>query len=403
MSGQQEMPILSWRRRVLSAVLPVILIVLLLATFLAFGPLGVFKSSIVPLENVMIQRVILAPEHISLEIVNDGPEQVTIAQALVNDAYWQFSIEPGATLQPLDKATVSIWYPWSAGDAEAIALLSSSGVKFEKEVEVATLTPTFDRIYIKAFILLGLYVGVIPVLLGLMWLPFLRDLKERWFRFLLSLTVGLLVFLGVDAAAESLELVASVPDVYNGVGIFLIGFLLAIMVLSAISYRTHIHAKEKGEHVRALAWGYLIALGIGFHNLGEGLAIGSAYALGEIALGSMLVIGFMVHNLTEGVAIVAPLTKVSHAVKRFFLHLMLMGIIAGGPTVIGTLIGGFSFSPTLGVLFLAIGAGAIFDVSFDILHGMARGHWKSLFTMTNVAGFLIGLLVIYGTGFLVLG
>ena len=399
----QQPPIPPRKGRIIFALLPVVLLAVLIIVFLKFCAWGVFNSSIVPIENVMIQRVILAPEHISLEIINDGPEQVTIAQALVNDAYWQFTIHPDATLQPLGKATVDIWYPWLAGDAEVIALLSSSGVKFEKEVEVATPTPTFDTFYIKAFALLGLYVGVIPVLLGLLWLPFLRNLKERWFSFLLSVTVGLLVFLGVDATAESLELVESVPGVYNGIGIFLIGFLLSIMILSAVSYKTHIHAKDKGEHFQALVWGYLIALGIGLHNFGEGLAIGSAYSLGEIALGSMLVIGFMVHNLTEGVAIIAPLSKSSHAIRNFILHLMLMGVIAGAPTIIGTLIGGFSFSATLGVLFLAIGAGAIFDVSFDIIHSMAKGHWKSLFTVTNVFGFLIGLLIIYATGFLVVG
>jgi zinc transporter ZupT len=152
-----------------------------------------------------------------------------------------------------------------------------------------------------------------------------------------------------------------------------------------------------------LIFGYLIALGIGLHNLGEGLAIGSAYSLGEIALGGLLVIGFMVHNVTEGVAIVAPLTRVSQSVKNFMLHLVLMGLLAGAPTIMGTLIGGFSYSAALSILFLSIGAGAIFDVAYDILHHMAHGKWISLFTLTNVAGFIAGLLIMYITGFLVLG
>ncbi|MEK6828100.1 MAG: hypothetical protein AABX78_02005 [Nanoarchaeota archaeon] len=175
------------------------------------------------------------------------------------------------------------------------------------------------------------------------------------------------------------------------------------MTLSAVSYKTQHHAKEKGENYQALMWGYLIALGIGLHNLGEGLAIGSAYAVGEIALGSLLVIGFMVHNVTEGVAIVVPLTKTFKQIKHFLMHLIIMGLIAGVPTIAGTLIGGFSYSAALGVFFLAIGAGAIFDVAFDILNQMSKGSWLSIFTFTNVLGFLAGLLIMYATGFLVLG
>ena len=139
------------------------------------------------------------------------------------------------------------------------------------------------------------------------------------------------------------------------------------------------------------------------HNLGEGLAIGSAYAVGEIALGSLLVIGFMIHNVTEGVAIVAPLTRFVRQVNNFYFHLIIMGLLAGAPTIIGAVIGGFAYSPALAVLFLSIGAGAIFDVSYDIIRYMAKGNWTSLFTVTNVLGFLSGLLVMYGTGFLVLG
>ena len=387
----------------ITALLPLILLGILLLVFVQFGPLGVLKSNVAPIENIFIQKVIFSPEHITLKIFNDGPEPVTVAQVMVNDAYWQFSMEPSKTLNPLDKATVDISYPWLEGDAEFIKLISRNGVVFEKEIEVAQITPGFSWFYVKIFVLLGLYVGVIPVLLGLLWLPFLRELKERWYMFILALTVGLLVFLGFDAIAESFELIGTLPQAFNGIGILVLGFALAVMVLSAVSYKTEHLAKEKGEHFKALIYGYLIALGIGLHNLGEGLAIGSAYSVGEVSLGSLLVIGFMIHNVTEGVAIIAPVAKVHRLINNFYLNLILMGIIAGAPTIIGALIGGFSYSPALSVFFLAIGAGAIFDVAFDIMHYMAKGRWNSLFTVTNVLGFFAGLLVMYVTGFLVLG
>lgn len=387
----------------LSGLLPVILLAVLLLFFLKHGPLGVFEAAVPPLEKVFIQRVAFTPEHITLDLVNDGPEPVTIAQVLVNDVYWQFRMEPGQTLLPLQHGRVDIDYPWVEGDVERITFVSKTGVTFGKEIDVATVTPELSLLYLKSFVLLGIYVGVIPVMLGLLWLPFLTVLKGRGYDFLLTLTVGLLAFLGFDALAESVGLIKDVPESYNGVGLVVIGFLLAILVLSGVSSTTQQQAKRKGEHYQALVWGYLIALGIGLHNLGEGLAIGSAYAIGKIALGSTLVVGFMVHNLTEGIAIVAPLTRTYRRVGKFLFHLVAMGLLAGAPTIVGTLIGGFSYSPAVAVLFLAIGAGAIFDVGFDILAQMTQGSWQSVFSVVHVLGFLAGLVIMYVTGFLVAG
>jgi len=383
---------------------PIVLLFVLLWVFLKFGPLGVFEADLPPIEEIFVKDTILTPENITLEIFNDGPETVTLAQLTVNEAIWQFEMTPeDNTLEPLESGEISIFYPWIEGDPIGITLFASDGVTFEHEIGVAFETPTFNFIYFKTFVLLGIYVGVIPILIGLLWFPFLRKLRGDSYNFLLSLTIGLLVFLGVDTLAESFEFVDQVASTFNGLGVLLIGFLLAIFVLAGVSYKTERHVAERGDQFKALVWGYLIALGIGLHNLGEGLAIGSAYAIGEIALGGSLVIGFMVHNVTEGVAIVSPLTKNASRVGKIFWHLFWMGIIAGAPTILGTLIGGFAYAPIYSLLFLAIGAGAIFEVSFDILHHMAKGRFKSLFTQTNILGFMAGLLIMYFTGFLVLG
>ena len=388
-------------RRWLQAALPLVLLAVLLLAFVRFGPIGVFKAAFPPVEVAFIQRVEFSPEHITVHVFNDGPEPVTIAQVLVNDAYWQFSMASNV-LQPLQKGVIDIAYPWLEGDPMDIQLLTSTGVTFDREIAVVTSTPQFGWLYFRTFVLLGIYVGVLPVLIGLLWFPFLRLLRGSWYSALLALTVGLLVFLGFDTLAEALELLPQLPGAFNGVGILVIGFLLAVMALGAVSHKTEQYSAQRGEEDMAITWGYLIALGIGLHNLGEGLAIGSAYALGEIALGSTLVIGFMVHNVTEGVAIVAPLTRSVAKVRAIVVHLVAMGLLAGGPTILGALLGGFTYSAALNVLFLAIGAGAIFDVSFDILHYMAKGRWNSLFTPGNILGFLAGLLVVYVTGFLVL-
>ena len=142
---------------------------------------------------------------------------------------------------------------------------------------------------------------------------------------------------------------------------------------------------------------YLIAFGIGLHNLGEGLAIGAAYALGEVALGTFLVLGFMLHNTTEGLGIVAPV-----ATDRPSLwQLVLLGVIAGAPTIPGAWIGGFVYSPIFATIFLAIGAGAIFQVVYELGRLTVRQAGDELITATNFAGFLAGLLIMYVTGLFV--
>jgi len=243
-------------------------------------------------------------------------------------------------------------------------------------------------------------VGVIPVFLGLLWFPFLRQLSGGWFGFLTSLTVGLLVFLGVDAFAESIELSEKVPGSYQGVAIITMGLLLTVLVLTAISRYASAVAAQKGESYGALALAYLVAFGIGVHNLGEGLAIGAAYAVGEIAVGTLLVLGFTIHNTTEGIAILAPIMR-SHFK---WIHLVWMGLLAGGPTIIGTWVGGFTYSDVWSVLFLAVGAGAVFQVIYQIVKTMAAQsdrNGQTLISFSNVAGFLVGLLIMYLTGLFV--
>jgi zinc transporter ZupT len=201
---------------------------------------------------------------------------------------------------------------------------------------------------------LGIYVGVLPVLLGLLWLPFLRRIGARWLDFFLAFTVGLLVFLGVDAIAEAVETAAAVAGAYQGLGLVTLGFLGAALTLSAAGKLPALGSRA----APAMYLATLIALGIGLHNLGEGLAIGSAYGTGEVALGTFLVLGFLIHNTTEGLAIVAPLASGGGAIRR----LIGLGLLAGLPTIAGAWIGGLSYSPILTTLFFAIGAGAIAQV-----------------------------------------
>lgn len=377
--------------------LPLVLLAGLTALFLRYGPLGVFRAAFPPVEELTIERIRFpAPGVMEIYVVNGGPEPVTVAQLIVDEAYWQFEIEPGPTVPRLRSATVRAAYPWVEGEPHEVSLLTSTGLTFTTEVAVATLSPAPSGRYFGTFALLGIYAGVIPVFLGVLWFPFLRGVQRKWIHFFLSLTMGLLVFLGVDALDEAIDTAASVPEAFQGIGLVVVGALGAVFGLVAITrwLRGRRGDSPESEHLRLA---YMIALGIGLHNLGEGLAIGAAYAVGEISLGAFLVIGFALHNTTEGFGIVAPVAGQRPALWHFGA----LGALAGVPTILGAWIGGFTYQPTFATFFLAVGAGAVFQVVFELgklIRQESEWGWAS---PLNATGLVAGLFIMYTTALLV--
>ncbi len=374
------------------AVFPLAILIGLVWLFLALNPLSFFTGAFPPLEELTIQRVTF-PENgrIQLNVINGGPDPVTIAQVLVDDAYWLHEITPGNTLSRLEQATITLNYPWVDGEPLPIVLVTSTGLTFETEVEVAVLSPQTGWETFVAYGLLGIYVGVIPVALGMMWYPFMRRVNQKWVNAFLALTIGLLVFLFVDTVLEAVEISAELPGVFQGLPVIIFGILFSLGILLAVSQR-------RGGSPTAVA--AFIALGIGLHNLGEGLAIGAAFATGSAALGSFLVIGFTLHNITEGVGIAAPLTKEKPRLRTF----VLLAILAGAPAMLGTWMGGFAFNPFLAVLFLSLGAGAILQVIWEVgklLVKDAQRRGETAVSWLNFAGLAAGVLVMYVTAFLV--
>ena len=375
---------------------PLVLLGALVWAFLSYGPLGIFTAAFPPLEELSIQRIILpATGKIQVEVINGGPDPVTVAQVLVDEAYWSHSVTPSRTIHRLGQATITIPYPWVEGETHEIMLITSSGVTFNGEIAVATLSPKPNITYLGTFTLLGLYVGVIPVGIGLLWFPFLRRIHHRWMDFLLAATMGLLLFLGVDTVAEALDIAAEqLPEAFQGLSLIAIGVLGTFLALAAFGKWASANSNSEGRSRLVLS--YLIALGIGMHNLGEGLAIGAAYAVGEIALGGFLVLGFMLHNTTEGLAILAPISRD----RPVLSHLVALGAIAGGPTILGTWIGGFTYSPLWATIFLAVGAGAIFQVIYEICKIIQRQR-DGVMNALNTTGLITGMLIMYVTGLLV--
>src|SRR3972149_5261887 len=181
----------------LYGLLPLLLLALLVVFCLRFGPLGLSRAASPPVEDRPIPRGALRPGHFDVYVTNGGPSPVTIAQVLVDDAYWNFTIHPAPTIPRLGRATITIAYPWVEGETHGITLLSSSGITFAHIVEVAAESPQPTAQFLLTFTLLGVYVGIFPVSLVFLWFPSPRRLPRRWVHFFLSLTAGLLVFLGV--------------------------------------------------------------------------------------------------------------------------------------------------------------------------------------------------------------
>ena len=373
---------------------PLVLLAALVALFLRVGPVGLLRDAFPPVEELTVERIRLPQEgRMEVTVVNGGPEPVTVAQLMVDDANWVHSISGSRTIGRLERRIITVPYPWVEGEPHTVTLVSGTGLTFSADIPVATLSPPMDGRYLGTFALLGIYAGLIPVLIGILWLPFVRAVERRWIDFFLSLTIGLLVFLGVDALLEAVETAARVPGAFQGTALVLMGVVGTPLLIGAVGQ----WRARRGGEAAPLYVATLIALGIGLHNLGEGLAIGTSYATGEIALGTFLLVGFLLHNTTEGLGIVAPLAGERPGVAR----LLLLGLLAGLPTVLGAWLGAFAYSPVLTTLFFAVGAGAIVQVVYEIWRLFARRAPGGLTAPLNALGLIAGMLVMYVTGLLV--
>jgi zinc transporter ZupT len=347
-----------------------------------------------PVEQLAVERTELSPGAITLTVRNTGPDPVQVAQVFVNDAY----VDAVGATEPVGRLgadTLRLDYPWQDGQPYSISLVTSSGAVIEHEIGAAVATkdgPAFFGL----MALLGVYVGILPVLLGMLLLPLLRRAGGAAVRVVLAMTVGLLAFLAVDGTAEGVELAEGTGGPFGGATLVVLGAGLAFLLLSGVDRWLGSRRRTADGQPSAGRLAFMIALGIGLHNLGEGLAIGSAYAVGELALGAALVLGFALHNTTEGIAVVAPLTNDRPSLVR----LAGLGLLAGAPTVLGALVGGSVNNGELSAFLLGIGVGAIAQVIVQVLPSVRHRADAALdpLAMGGVAG---GVLLMYATGLLV--
>ncbi|MBI5310736.1 MAG: metal transporter [Actinobacteria bacterium] len=391
------------------ALLPLVLLTLILGVFSAvdakvFGLIG--DNPPAP-DELSFGAVQFKDDGIFVRVTNPQTEPLTIASVTVDGAIALFEVDGSPTMDRLDRRTIEIPFAWNAGEPYEIGVTSSTGV--ESVTSVAAAVP-FEGIHpsgILGFALIGLLVGVIPVALGLMWLPGLRTLSQTALVGFMALTAGLLTFLALDALFEAFEQQALLPGALGGTGLILLG--VAISFIGVAAFSDWLRGRERGSAGSATspvaqlsavpsgtALATAIAVGIGLHNLGEGLAIGTSFALGELALGSLLIVGFTVHNITEGLGIAVPLADATPT-KTTLGRLAALALIAGLPAVAGAWIGGFVYSNLLATLFFAIAAGAAAQVVYEVsrlIGARSPGGWTS---PVVGGGFLAGIAIMYVT------
>jgi zinc transporter ZupT len=380
-----------------SAIIPLMVLGAMIS-FLLWPGNGLLNIGI-PLPDVTIERIEFLDGRIAAYIRNTGQQAVEIAQADVNDRIVPAAIEPSKSLERFAEAKVVIPFQWEEGQPYEIGVTTSDGTRFAKAVAAAAPTPQPDAGRVSLFALLGTYVGVIPVMIGLLWYPFIRRLSQPKYSFFLSLTAGLLLFLGIDALVEANEIsLENVAGAFRGQLLIATAAIVSFLGLMYVSDRLVDGAAKKKRVIQgSFAIALMVAIGIGLHNLGEGLAIGGAMVVGEVALSTFLIVGFTLHNTTEGLAIVAPMAKERPKIA----YLVALGIIAGAPAIAGTWIGGFVASPVASIVFLSIGAGAVFQVVVIIGRFISRSSGGRFLTGPTAAGLAAGMLIMYLTTLLI--
>ena len=385
----------SWR---LWAFVPLILLTAVVALFTAGGSsiTGLLGENPPPADEFDIRRVEFHPGEIRIRVTNPQRDDLTIASVTVDDAIVPFEVDGPTTLGRLRSSEIVVRYDWVEEEPIAVGVTSSTGIQTTEEIPAAVETPEASAKSVFGYGLIGFLVGVVPVALGLLWLPSLRRAAPEWLAAFMALTAGLLAFLAVEALSEALELQARLPSALGGAGLVLLGVAFSYLFLTAVSSRLGGGSGAGGSAGLALAT--LVAIGIGLHNLGEGLAIGSSFALGELALGTFFIVGFMIHNVTEGLGIAAPLSE-RRAVS--WARLAALTLIAGAPAILGAWLGGFLTSDLLGVVFFAAAAGAAFEVVVEVGRYVARKAPGGLSSPHVLGGFLAGVAIMYVTGLLV--
>jgi zinc transporter, ZIP family len=375
-------------------------LLLLIAVVVAFSAWGDSVTDLLgrnppPADRVDVRRVEFKPGEIRIKVTNPQRDDLTVASVTVDDAIVPFTLDGPATLGRLRSSTIVVPYDWVEDEPISVGVTSSTGIETIEQIPAAVETPGPSITRATGYAAIGFLVGIVPIALGLLWLPSLRRAAPKWLTAFMALTAGLLTFLAVEALSESLQRQAALPAGLGGAGIVLLGVAISWLGLTAVSHTLSKRGKSGDGALGGLALATLVAIGIGLHNFGEGLAIGTSFALSELALGSFLIVGFMIHNITEGLGIAAP---IADGGKTSFARLATLTLVAGAPAILGAWLGGFITSDLLAVVFFAAAAGAAFQVVTEVVRYVARKAPGGITSPYVLGGFIAGIAVMYVTG-----
>lgn len=394
-------------RTMLTVLLPVIALIVITLAVAGNGDriLHGFGHNPPPTDELVVERVEFHEGRIDVRVVNPQsapitPSVVTVDAAIVN----AFTVRGGAReIAARESRTLSFPYRWIEDDPYVIGIVSSSGVSTQVEVPAAVPAESVSARGIGWGALIGILVGFVPVALGLVWLPALRRLSEAALAGFLAFTAGLLTFLAVGATAEAFDAQAGLIPAFGGAGVVVTGIVASMVALALVGRALRHGARAASTRAgastalsgRTLA--LLVAVGIGLHNLGEGLAIGSSFANGKSSLAIALVIGFMIHNLSEGIGISAPIARSGQRLHP--VQGLALAALAGLPAVVGIWLGRSIAGPLFTTLCFAIAAGAALQVVIEVARAL-RGESSSFGSTQVQGGFAAGIVVMWATGVL---
>src|SRR5215216_4627771 len=335
------------------SLIPLALLAAVVLAFAASGDslTGLVRDNPPAADQFDIRRVEFHPGKIEIRVTNPQPDDLTIGTVTVDDAIVPYELDGPATLGRLGSSTIEVPFEWVKDEPIAVGVTSSTGIETTTDITAAVETPTASARSFLGYGLIGLMVGVVPIALGLLWLPSLRRAAPQWLAAFMALTGGLLAFLALEALGEALDLQAALPGPLGGPGLVLLG-----------------------------------------------ASIGSSFALGELALGTFLIVGFMVHNVTEGLGIATPIADGGRSAS--LARLASLAVVAGAPAILGAWLGGFVTSDVLGVVFFAAAAGAALEVVVEVGRYVRRRAPGGLTSGYVMGGFLAGVAIMYVTGLL---
>lgn len=255
---------------------------------------------------------------------------------------------------------------------------------------ITTIDATDPHDMLWTMVSIGFIVGIIPVAIGMLWFPFMQTLRAYHLHIILAVSAGVLSFVGFEMLREVISYIVAYPAPWEAGFLAVIAFILTFLGMVWISKWNRERIEASGH--RGLNVAYMIALGLGLHSLGEGIAIGSALFTGEVSLAILLIIGFILDNVTEGPTIVAAVSRDARTPPIY--HFLLLGVIAGGPVILGGWIAVFLFDPLLAAALLSIGIAAIAQVILEVID-LIRFDARTLLDIGILSGFIGGFVLMF--------